>query len=152
MAALVTAAALMGGCASDGSPLQTASVAQDKAAEAKMAKVDPACIQLSSQIETLRHDESLARLEKAASGKSSNVQVKRASLAKQAELNKANMEFQAKCGPKIPVQAAAAPATAGTTAQVAPIAAQQQATAAQPAAAAATAAKAPAAAAATAGQ
>ena len=35
-------------------------------------------------------------------GKSANVQVKRASLAKQAELNKANSDFQAKCGPPIP--------------------------------------------------
>ncbi len=51
--------------------------------------------------------------------------MKRDALAKQAELNKANADFQAKCGPKIP---------AATTAQAAPSPAQTAATAATEAA------------------
>lgn len=102
-------AALAAGCSADGSGLSTASVAPEKTAVA--AKVDPACVALSSQIDSLRNEGSVERLEKAADGKSSSVQVKRASLAKQAELNKAYADFQTRCGPKIP---------AAQTAQVAP--------------------------------
>ena len=115
--ALFALAAFSAGCANDGSnALSTASVAPDKVAQAP--KVDPACVSLASQIDTLRKEGAVERLEKAAEGKTSSVQVKRASLAKQAELNKANADFQAKCGPQMPkaqtAQAApqAAPAAA----------------------------------------
>ena len=94
-------AALLAGCANDGnSALSTASVAPDKVAMAQ--KVDPQCVSLTSQIDTLRKEGAVERLEKAAAGKGKSVQVKRESLAKQAELNKANADFQAKCGPKMP--------------------------------------------------
>ena len=107
---VIAVAALAAGCSADGSSmLSTASVSPEKTAVA--AKVDPACVALSSQIDTLRNEGSVDRLTKAAEGKSSSVQVKRASLAKQAELNKANADFQTRCGPKIP---------APQTAQVAP--------------------------------
>jgi hypothetical protein len=122
LTAIFGAAAVAGGCANDGSnALSTASVAPDKAATTQMAaKIDPVCVSLSSQIDTLRKEGGVERLEKAATGKSANVQVKRASLAKQAELNKANADFQMKCGPQIPhaQSAQAAPAAA----QVAPVA------------------------------
>lgn len=107
---VMAVAALAAGCSADGnSALSTASVAPEKTAVA--SKVDPACIALSSQIDTLRNEGSVDRLAKAAEGKSSSVQVKRTSLAKQAELNKAYADFQTRCGPKIP---------AAQTAQVTP--------------------------------
>lgn len=118
--ALFAIAALAAGCAADGSgALSTASVAPEKVAAAP--KVDPACVSLATQIDSLRTEGTVERLEKAAAGKTSSVQVKRASLAKQAELNKANADFQAKCGPQMPKAqtAQAAPAAA----QVAPVAA-----------------------------
>ena len=126
---LAFAAALVGGCASNSSsPLSTASVMPDKMAPSQMAaKVDPACVSLSNQIDTLRGEGTVERLEKAAAGKTASVQVKRASLAKQAELNKANADFQAKCGPQIPKAqtaqlgpAAAEPIAAAMAAKAAP--------------------------------
>ena len=104
---------LAGGCANDGSnALSTASVTPDKLAAAQsQPKVDPVCMSLASQIDTLRKEGTVERLEKAASGKSSSVQVKRTALAKQTELNKANAEFQTRCGPALPkAQSAQAPA------------------------------------------
>ncbi|MEQ1651044.1 MAG: hypothetical protein ABL897_01000 [Hyphomicrobium sp.] len=115
--ALFAMAAMAAGCANDGSALSTASVAPDKVAQAP--KVDPACATLASQIDGLRKEGAVERLEQAATGKGKSVQVQRTSLAKQAELNKANADFQAKCGPKLPQTAQAAPAAA----QVAPVAA-----------------------------
>ena len=124
LSSIALAGFLSAGCANDGSGLSTASVAPEKMAVAT-PKVDPACVTLASQIDSLRKEGSVQRLEKAAAGKSSSVQVKRASLMKQAELNKAYGDYQTKCGPKLqsasmtpaPIPAAAAPIAA----QVAPI-------------------------------
>jgi hypothetical protein len=125
-AAAAVAGLLGAGCANDGN-LSTAGISPEKTAAQQAAKVDPACVTLASQIDTLRKEGAVERLEKAAEGKGSNVQVKRTSLAKQAELNKANADFQMKCGPKIPAQTAqaapAAPAATAAAAQVAPVAA-----------------------------
>lgn len=143
IAAAVLAGALGAGCANDGN-LSTAGISPEKAAMQQAAKVDPACVSLTSQIDTLRKEGAVDRLEKAAEGKGASVKVKRATLVKQAELNKANADFQMKCGPKIPAAqsaqtAPAAPASAPTSATanaaaapVAPIAAQAAATAAAP--------------------
>jgi outer membrane murein-binding lipoprotein Lpp len=128
LSSIALAGFLAAGCANDGSGLSTASVAPEKTAAA-VPKVDPACVTLASQIDSLRKEGSVERLEKAAAGKTSNVQVKRASLMKQAELNKAYGDYQLKCGPKLqsasmtpaPIPAAAAPAAAPVAAQVAPI-------------------------------
>lgn len=109
-------AVLLGACASDGnSPFSTASVVPAEVATPAKAKTDPACVTLASQIDGLRKEGTIERLEKVAAGKGDNVQVKRTALAKQAELNKANAEFQAKCAPKIPAsQDAKAPMAAPT--------------------------------------
>jgi hypothetical protein len=129
----IAAALAAGGCAQDGagSALTTSAVAPDKA----MAKTDPACAALTSQIEALRKDTTVENLEKAATGKSKTVQVNRAALGKQAELNKANADFQAKCAPAIPkaqtAQAApqaAAPAAAKAAATQASATAKAAAT------------------------
>ena len=126
--AIIALATFAGGCANDGSGLATASVAPDKVAQAP--KVDPVCVSLASQIDTLRKEGAVERLEKAAAGKTTSVQVKRTSLAKQAELNKANADFQAKCGPQIPRAQ-----TAQVTPAVAPAPATPVAAATAPAAA-----------------
>ena len=109
----LSAAMFLGACAGDSMNLfQTASVTPpvEQAAAVtppRVSRVDPACVALSNQIDGLRKEGSVERLEKVAAGKGDTVQVKRASVAKQAELNKANADFQAKCGPRIPQQAAA---------------------------------------------
>lgn len=110
----------LAGCSADGT-LSTASI--NGTQPAKVATVDPACIALSNQIEVLRAEGSVEGLEKAATGKSGTVKVKREALAKQAELNRTYADYQAKCGVKLPQSAqtaqvpavapiAAAPATA----------------------------------------
>ena len=142
ISAAVLAAALGAGCANDGT-LSTAGISPEKAAMQQAAKIDPACVALVGQIDTLRKEGAVERLEKAADGKGASVKVQRTSLAKQAELNKANADFQIKCGPKIPAAQSAqtAPAAPASTtakaaaAQVAPIAAgtaQTTAAAVQP--------------------
>ena len=114
-------ATLLAGCSSDGgilgTSLTTQSIGTNAGATPVVAaapKVDPACYSLSQRIDMLRKEGVTDRLEKASVGKTSTVAVKRASLAQEAELDKANAEFQAKCsafGPKPVVQ---------TTAQVTP--------------------------------
>lgn len=132
ISALIALGLLAGGCASDGGGLSsTASVAAPApAAKVAMApKVDPVCVSLTSQIDNLRKESAVGALEKAATGKAKVVKVRRSSLAKQAELNKANADFQAKCGPAIPTAqtaqaapAAAPAATVAVAAQAAPLA------------------------------
>lgn len=126
LAAALMAGLIGAGCANNANNLSTAGIAPDKTA-AETSKADPACIALANQITTLRSESAVANLEKAATGKGKSVQVQRAALGKQAELNKANADFQMKCGPKIPAQAAAtpsAPATTAATAQTATTAAK----------------------------
>ncbi|MCB1485110.1 MAG: hypothetical protein KDJ17_09485 [Hyphomicrobiaceae bacterium] len=89
---------LAAGCSSDGG-LQTASI--NKPAE-PVATVDPTCVALTNQIDTLRKQGSIEKLEQAAAGKSTSVKVKREALVQQAELNRVNAEFQTRCGPKLP--------------------------------------------------
>ncbi|MBS0238544.1 MAG: hypothetical protein JSR89_08990 [Proteobacteria bacterium] len=100
---IAVAAALTCGCANSGLDLSTASVTTPE----KTAKADPACATLASQINTLKADGTIDKLEKAADGKGAQVSVKRTALQKQAELNKAYGEFQTKCGASVPSQVAA---------------------------------------------
>ena len=109
--AIALAALAAAGCAQDGT--MTTQATPEKAVAQSAAKTDPACATLASQIETLRKDGTVEALEKAATGKSKSVDVKRSALAKQVELNKANADFQGKCGPamlKAQTAQAAAPA------------------------------------------
>ncbi len=116
---VLATALLLGACASDGSGnlFSTASVAPAASdADAPKSRVSNECIALNNQIEGLRKEGTIGRLEKVAAGKGDNVQVKRTAIAKQAELNKANADFQAKCGPRLPASTqAAAPAASSTT-------------------------------------
>jgi hypothetical protein len=99
------------GCA-DGSTglLSTASVGSTTAAAAP--KADPACVPLNSRINALRLEGVAQNVEKASEGKAKSVSIKRESLVKMTELDKANAEFQAKCALPLPASAAATPPTA----------------------------------------
>jgi hypothetical protein len=108
------AATLVCGCADGGIGLTTASTSPETSTAALRA--DPMCSSLANQIEALKSDGTIGRLEKAAVGKSDSVRIKRDALLKQTELNKANADFRARCGPKIPKQAAAASTTPTTAA------------------------------------
>lgn len=117
---------LLAGCSGTnlfGNSLTTQSIATTPTATnvAAAPKIDPACYTLQQRIDTLRREGITERLEKASTGKSTTVQVKRTSLAQAAELDKANAEFQAKCsafGPR-PMQASAQVAPIGTAPPVA---------------------------------
>ena len=89
--ALLIGAVALAGCANDGilsgSHFSTASVPETP-------KVDPACVMLTSQIETLRKEGIADKIERAAAKK---YKMMVADLIKADQLNKANAEFQMKC-------------------------------------------------------
>lgn len=131
----VTAAALaalaLGACA-DGSTglLSTASLGTNTPVAAAAAQPDPACVTLTARIDALRRDGVVERVEKASNGKSKTVNVKRESLAKVTELDKANAEFQAKCAlPLTTASVRPATSTAATATQAAAATAAQTAAA-----------------------
>ncbi len=98
MAAVVGLGLLAAGCSADGGLQTTASI--NKPAE--QAAVDPTCVALTNQIEMLRKEGNIEKLEQAATGKGASVKVRRDALAKQAELNRVNADFQGRCGPRMP--------------------------------------------------
>jgi hypothetical protein len=109
-AAALVVATLVAGCAPDGTltsnGLNTSSINQEGA----MAKTDPACVTLASQIDALNQEGIANKVSKAAAKK---YKMKSADLAKADALNKAHTEFQTKCSsyPPSPVVTAAEPAT-----------------------------------------
>jgi hypothetical protein len=124
--ALLLGAACLGGCSGGGlSDLgfgSNAGAATATASIPEVAKVDPACATLVSQIDGLKKDGVADKVAQAAAKK---YKMSAADLGKADQLNKANGEFQSKCavGPK-PSQTAAvsAPAMAAVT-QAAPVSA-----------------------------
>lgn len=106
--ALLVGAALLGGCSSDGtflgSPITTGSIQQAQ-------NVDPACVSLTAEIDSLMKEGVAEKVEKAASSK---YRLKKADLAKADRLNKANAEFQDRCAlnPTTPAETAAQADTA----------------------------------------
>lgn len=121
----------LGGCAGDGSGLLiTASTPEQTAEKA----ADPRCVTLLSQIEALRADGTVDRVEQAAEGSTRSVMVKREALSRVAQLNKANEEYRASCSQsalKKADDAKPAASTTGTAAQ--PQAAAQPQTSSAPA-------------------
>jgi hypothetical protein len=110
---VVAATVLMCGCSANGGlDLSTASIAPQQSA----AKADPVCASLASQISSLKADGTIDKLEQAADGKTSKVSIKRTALQKQAELNKAYEQYQARCGQTPPSQTAAAQSPSDQTA------------------------------------
>jgi hypothetical protein len=106
LALAAVGALAVAGCA-DGSTgvLSTASVTPTATAP----KTEAACAALNARINTLRQEGVAAQVEKASTGSGKSVSIKRESLAKMAELDKANAEFQAKCSIPLPATAAVAP-------------------------------------------
>ena len=143
----LTAAALsalsLAACA-DGSTgmLSTASLGPPTPVAAAAPQPDAACVALTARIDTLRREGVVERVEKASAGKTKTVTVKRESLAKITELDKANAEFQAKCALPLttasvrPAPTAAATAVQATAASAAQTAAVDKAKATATAAAA----------------
>ena len=97
---------VLAGCASDGSSVLTTGSVQP-AKQPVVAAVDPACLALQNRIDLLREEGTVAKVEKAASGKTKTVVIKREALGKVAEFNQANAEFRQRCS-KLPQQRAAA--------------------------------------------
>ncbi len=131
IAGVALGVAMLGGCSSDsglfGNSLTTQSIGMATSGPAATApvamagKVDPACYSLSQRIDLLRQDGVTERIEKASVGKSATVSVKRDSLAKAAELDKANAEFQARCstlGPRPTAMSTGSIAPAANASQV----------------------------------
>ena len=86
----------LGGCAGGTNDLFGSGTTTTSALPEK-PKTDPTCALLAGRIADLRKDGVVERTEQAAQGKGTTVSVKRESLAKLTELNKANVEFQGKC-------------------------------------------------------
>lgn len=129
--AAVLIAAVLGGCANDGSrALSTGSIAGEE--QAKAERVDPVCVALMARIDSLRKEGTPERLAKVADGKSKTASVKREAIARMTELDAANREFQQKCSKLALPQSAAVTAPAAGTA-AAPAAAKAAATTAAPA-------------------
>lgn len=118
--ALVIAAALLGGCAADGSnPFTTGTLGTSNEGTQQAVttpKVDPQCVALISRIETLRKDGIVEKIEKAAAKK---YKMTVADAQKADQLNKANADFQARCSTITP---------SGQTAQTMPPPAPRPAT------------------------
>ena len=106
--ALLIGGIALAGCANDGllgSNFSTGSVPETP-------KVDPACVMLTAQIDTLRKEGIADKIEKAAAKK---YKMMVPDLIKADQLNKANAEFQSKCS-------TITPRAAMTSASLAPIA------------------------------
>ncbi len=124
MPAAVLGCALLAGCADQIGGLTTSSVEPAVSAP----KADAVCAPLAQQINALRSEGIADKVAKAAVKK---YKMTTADLTKADQLNKANADFQAKCGTVPPVQsAAAAPAPAAPAAPAAEAAAAPAATAA----------------------
>jgi hypothetical protein len=105
-AALLIGATLLGGCSGGlGDMFGSSAGLTSTASIPEVAKVDPACATLVSQIDGLKNDGVADKVAKAAAKK---YKMTAADLTKADQLNKANGDFQAKCsvGPK-PSQSAA---------------------------------------------
>ncbi len=137
--AAVLIAAVLGGCANDGSlALSTGSIAGEE--QAKAQRVDPVCVALMARIDGLRKEGTPERLAKVADGKTKTARVKREAIARMTELDAANREFQQKCSKLALPQSAAATAPAAGTAAAAKAAATAKPAVKKTAAAATTAA------------
>jgi len=139
------AAGLLGGCATDSDlGLTTSSIASTE--NANKPTVDPNCIALAAKISDARAEGTPDRVAKVATAenKSRVVSIKRDSLAKVAELDALNKQFQARCSTistaaaPMPKPTASATATAPTANQAKAAATNATATAAKTADAAAT--------------
>ncbi len=89
---LLLSSIALAGCA--GSDFLGGGSQQTTASIAPKPQVDPACVALGAQIESLRQDGVEEKLEKAAARK---YKLKRADITKANDLTKANSEFRSRC-------------------------------------------------------
>ncbi len=120
-------ALFLGACSSTDGILGMTDTSTTTAALPEKPKANPACAPLAAKIADLRKEGSVERIAQVSHGKGDTVAVKRASLAKVTELDRANAEFQAKCAtvviaPSAATVAAAAPAPAAPVAKATPAA------------------------------
>jgi hypothetical protein len=119
-AVLIIGASLLGGCSGGLGDMFGSSSAglTSTASIPEVAKADPACSTLVSQIDGLKKEGVADKVEKAAAKK---YKMSSVDLVKADQLNKANGEFQAKCsvGPKPSQTAMATPAVPPAAAQMA---------------------------------
>lgn len=131
----LTAALMLAGCATDpNSTITTASVKKPK--PQRVATIDPTCTALTAMINSARQEGTPERVRAIAERKGRMVTIKRASLAKVAELDKLNAEYQMKCGkyPSLQTASVPKPAIAAPTAakpQTAPATAKKPTTVAK---------------------
>ena len=123
------AALLLGACSSTDGLFGMTDTPTTTAALPEKPKVNPACVPLAAKITELRKEGAVERVAQASHGKGESVNVKRASLAKVTELDRANAEFQTKCStvviaPGATTVAAATPAAAAPAAPAAKAAKQ----------------------------
>ena len=112
--ALALVGVLLAGCAGDGGNnlFTTGALGTEPSATAAASepRVDPACVSLVSQIETLRKEGVADKIEKAATKK---YKLTKADLTKADQLTKANADFQLRCSTIMPrpMSAQASPST-----------------------------------------
>lgn len=109
-ALVVIGASLLAGCADNASLLGPSALTTSSVEKPVTPKIDPACISLTAQIDSLRKDGVADKIEKAAAKK---YKMKADDLVKADQLTKANAEYQAKCSN-------ATPHSTGTQASVTP--------------------------------
>ena len=102
--AMVVASVALAGCAGEGNEGIFTTGALGTQASAPEARVDPACVTLSSRIESLRKEGIADKIEKAAAKKYKMTQ---GDLSKADQLTKANTEFQFRCSTIMPRSVAA---------------------------------------------
>lgn len=106
----LAATTALAGCSNSSPSLTTASVVPQQRVAAPA--VNPACRTLSSQIAAARQEGTPGRVHAVATGKTKTAIVKRASIAKAAELDRLNQEFQSKCSTISTQQTARSPSIA----------------------------------------
>ncbi len=135
----VTALGLLTACSGDlTSPFSNDNLTTSAVAPPPAPIVNPSCVALNSRIDSLRREGVADRAAQAATGKTATVQIQRSSLAKLAELDKANAEFQAKCsalGPRTASLGSSAPANVAAGSAPVPLTPPPLASTASPAAA-----------------
>ncbi len=115
-AVLLAALSAMGGCADGDNFLSSSLTTASIEPAAKSERIDPQCVALMSKIDALRKEGTPGRLEKVSTGKTATAVVKRESLQRMTELDKANAEFQSRCSTMSNGQQARASAPEAATA------------------------------------
>jgi hypothetical protein len=102
--AAILAGLALAGCANSDNIFTTGALGSSFAGTSE-PKIDPACVNLASRIETLRREGVPEKIEKAAARK---YKLTQADLTKADQLTKSNAEYQLRCSTVMPSQLSAA--------------------------------------------